>query len=853
VSTDKEGMLREKLALLRELEAERTDFVFRLQELDGKREALRREISGIRNEPSVSRPPDGLAELPLFKEDRPVVTADSPEADKIDLFLDLFRGRDEVFAVRWEGANGRKGFSFACANLWQAGCAKKDGGKCEGCQARKYIPFDGSVVRGHLRGTQSPKANGKEFAVGAYALLPDETCRFVVADFDKAEYRKDAEAFRAECGKAGIPVYLELSRSGNGCHAWVFFENPVSAHHARRMMLATMTKAMENRPELGFDSYDRLIPNQDRMSKGGLGSLIGLPLQQRPREAGNSLFVDENWKPFPDQWAFLSAVARMRPSNVVELSNAGAGSGTVFGIQMLHEDNADEPWKMKPSRPITLPQSLGLSGRTIAMRLADQLYVEREGLPSAAVTQFARIGAFQNREFYSAQAMGFWTGDIPRVISAAELFPNHVSLPRGCVDDARELARQYGAEVDFLDMRQEGMPLPEGVAFKGTLKPRQQLAFDRLMAHDIGVLKAPPSFGKTVVSIATIAARGRNTLIICFTSTVFKQWRERLKTFLDIDPGLIGWIGGGQMNATGVVDVALIQSLTRQSTAAEHARVLQYVSDIVGDYGHVVVDEVHHIAAKTFEPVVRRAKAKFFLGASATPKRKDGRHPLIFMHFGPVRYQVEPRQMIAESGIAHVYRQRNTSIRLPVDLAEAVRSGDAAPQEVYRALAEDEDRNYMIFDDVLRAMDRGRCPVVLTTRKDHLDNLYERFKPHVRNVVLLKGAMKAAERREAETLMAKPAGEERLILATAQFLGEGFDDPRLDALFMTMPTIWGGTLEQYAGRLQRQYEGKGSVEVIDYVDDDESFSRKAEQRGKVFRKLGFSIDKPDSSAPYMDD
>jgi superfamily II DNA or RNA helicase len=798
--------------------------------------------------------PAGLESLPLFSpppQPRHRVTNNSHNDDKIDLFYDLFCGRTDVFAVRWQSADGdKKGFSPECAIRFQPGCALIKGGKCKGCKIRQNREFDRAVIAMHLRGRRK-KDDSKEFAVGAYPLLLDETCNFIVADFDKADFQSDVQAFKRECLEANIPVYLERSRSGKGCHAWVFFTFPVSARSARRMMLTMITKAMEGRPDLGFDSYDRLLPNQEKMPKGGFGNLVGLPLQGRPRLEGNSVFVDDNWQPFEDQWAYLSDIRKMDPEDVERISSVGTGSGTILGIQMPpFEEHADEPWKMRPSRPITAPSTLGLTGKTIKMVLGDQLYVDRESLPTAAVMQFARIGAFQNPAFYQTQNLGLWTGDTPRVISASEIFPEHIALPRGCTEDALDLSRQYGAVVDFQDVRQEGKQLPDNITFKGELRPRQVLALESLLAHDIGIIKAPPAFGKTVVTIAAIAKRRRNTLIIVFTKIVFDQWKQRLKTFLNVEPGQIGWIGGGKDSRTGIIDVALIQTLSRNKGTRDD--ILAYVSDIVGDYGHVAIDEVHHLAADTYEPVSRRAKAKYFLGASATPKRKDGRHPLIFMQMGAIRYQVEAKQLIAESGMAHIYRQRKTAFKFSPELREMIDAKDYNSQDIIRALAEDEDRNYMIFDDVLRAMDRGRCPIVLTSRKDHLDNLYERFKPHAKNVIVLKGAMKASERRLAEELMAKPADEERLILATGQFLGEGFDDNRLDALFMTMPTVWEGTLEQYSGRLQRQYVGKASVEIIDYVDREEGLMRKADDRTKVFKRIGFTIADAETSKPYAE-
>ncbi|AKI03190.1 hypothetical protein IMCC20628_04520 [Hoeflea sp. IMCC20628] len=428
----------------------------RLAEIDEERNRLACEIAAL-SEHRPSKPyPTELQGLPLFSplaKQRPWVTQHSDSSDKIDLFLDLFTGRRDVYAVRWENSDGsRKGYSFHCANFWKNGCQKKTkGGKCKGCQMREYIPFDGHTVRNHLRGTENDHRD-KEFVAGAYALLMDETCRFVVADFDKADYKEDAKAFKVACTASGIPTYLERSRSGNGCHVWVFFTSPVPARHARRMMLATLTKTMEARPDIGFDSYDRLIPNQDKMPKGGLGNLIGLPLQQRSRVDGNSVFVDDEWQPYDDQWAILSGIRRMTPSEVEALSEEGTGAGAVLGLQVPQsEEHADEPWKMKPSRPITSPSAVGLTGKTIKMKLGNQLYIERKDLPSPAAAQFARIGAFQNPKFYSAQAMGLWTGEIPRVISAAEIFPEHIGLPRGCLEEARDLAKLYNAEIDFED------------------------------------------------------------------------------------------------------------------------------------------------------------------------------------------------------------------------------------------------------------------------------------------------------------------------------------------------------------------------------------------------------------------
>jgi superfamily II DNA or RNA helicase len=308
------------------------------------------------------------------------------------------------------------------------------------------------------------------------------------------------------------------------------------------------------------------------------------------------------------------------------------------------------------------------------------------------------------------------------------------------------------------------------------------------------------------------------------------QWVERLKTFLDIDPKHIGVIGGGRRKPTGVIDVALIQSLVRG----------REVSDLVADYGHLVFDECHHLSAASFELVARRAKARYVLGLSATVARKDGRHPIIFMQCGPVRHRVDARAQAAERGVAHRAKHRATNFQLPPPLAASDRPAMPA---VYAALAQDEPRNDLIFDDVLKALEAKRSPLVLTERKDHLEYLQRRFSRFVRHLVVLRGGMSAAERRASEAALHVPDDEERLILATGRYIGEGFDDPRLDTLFLTMPISWKGTLAQYVGRLHRQHGGKTEVVVVDYVDEAVPIlARMAAKRRTGYRALGYTLE-----------
>ncbi|MDQ0469801.1 TOTE conflict system archaeo-eukaryotic primase domain-containing protein [Labrys wisconsinensis] len=762
----------------------------------------------------------------------PTVTATSSTTDKVALFRRLFVGRADVFPMRWENRKtGRSGYAPACANEWVKGICDKPQVKCGECPNQAFIPVSDEIIEKHLRGSDNLRSSAADFVAGVYPLMADETCWFLAADFDKASWAADASAMIETCHAKGVPAALERSRSGNGGHVWIFFSEPIAARTARQLGAAILTETMEHRPEIGFASYDRLFPSQDTMPIGGFGNLIAMPLQRRARDHGNSVFVDKDLRPYDDQWAFLSSLPRLSVDTASRIVADAELCGLVLGVRMPVEDeNADEPWRMTPSRRREPePIDASLPGK-VGVVIADQVYIDRTGLPSAMTARLIRVAAFQNPEFYRAQSMRLPTFGKPRIVSCAELHARHVALPRGCLDEAVELIRAHRAEVTVQDHRMTGSPLPSAVSFQGVLSGRQIEAFDALATQDHGVLAATTAFGKTVVAIALIAQRARNTLVLVHRLELLTQWVERLKTFLDIDPKDIGIIGGGRRKPTGTIDIALIQSLVRRGE----------VSDLVADYGHLVVDECHHLSAASFELVARRAKARYVLGLSATVARKDGHHPIIFMQCGPVRHRVDARAQAAERGMTHRARHRSTNFRLPSPLAASERPPMPA---VYAALAQDGPRNDLIFDDVLKALEAKRSPVVLTERRDHLELLQDRFSRFVRNLVVLRGGMSAAERKASEAALQVSDDRERLILATGRYIGEGFDDRRLDTLFLTMPISWKGTLAQYVGRLHRQHEGKTEVLVVDYVDEAVPLlARMAAKRRTGYRALGYTIE-----------
>jgi len=758
--------------------------------------------------------------------------------EKIALFRRLFAGRSDVFALRWENAkDGRSGYAPACSNEWVAGVCGKPKIKCGACPSQAFRPVTADTVERHLRGPA--RSSGRaDFVMGVYPLLPDDTCWFLAADFDGARWSEDARAFVETCRVCNVPAALERSRSGNGGHVWIFFSEPIPARDARALGAALMTHTMERRPEIGFKSYDRFFPNQDFMPAGGFGNLIALPLARRSRQLGNSVFVDDELRPFEDQWAYLASLERMTPAAVNALVRDAEERGRVLGVRMpVSDDESEEPWLLPPSRRRPPEPIRGPLPQSVKVRLADGVYIEREDLPPEMVTRLIRLAAFQNPEFYRNQAMRLATYDKPRIISCAKLDQRHIVLPRGCLDDSVELLRSNGVRALIEDCREAGQRLD--LPFLGVLQPEQQRAFEDVVAHDFGVLSAATAFGKTVVAAAAMAHRGRNTLILVHRRELVAQWTARLRSFLAVEPADIGTIGGGRRKPTGRIDVAVIQSLVRKGE----------VSDIIAGFGHLIVDECHHISAATFEAVTARSKAHYVLGLSATVARKDGHQPIIFMQCGPVRHRVDARTQAARRSFEHLVQERVTAFRLPPELEAP---GTSMPA-IYSALAKDEARNTMIVDDVLASLEAGRNPLVLTERREHLDYFASTFKGAARNIVVLRGGMSAGARRAALASLRAGEGEERLLLATGKYLGEGFDDARLDTLFLAMPVSWKGTLEQYVGRLHREHAGKADVIVFDYIDADvRVLSRMASKRRAGYRALGYRC-RPATGAPHVEE
>lgn len=810
-------------------DVEIADIRARLRVLERERQQLDARLAELTTACPSDRESGGARQVAARADQ---VTHASPVASKVALFRRLFAGRQDVHPVRWENpSTGKSGYAPACSNEWRRGVCEKPRVKCTECPNQAFIPISDEVIEQHLRGEMRSARRPGPFVAGVYPLLPDETCWFLAVDFDGEHWSRDALAFIATCRAQSIPAALERSRSGQGGHVWIFFSEPIAAREARQLGSLLLTATLERLPEIGFDSYDRLFPSQDTMPSGGLGNLIALPLQRKARDVGNSVFVDEQLRPFEDQWAFLSSLERMSCAAVRTLVAEAETHGRVLGVPILEsESDIEAPWRLPPSRRAVEPPVAGPLPDRIRLVLADGVYIDRSALPPPLVTRLARVAAFQNPEFYRAQAMRLPTYGKPRIICCASLQGKYLVLPRGCLEDALTIFRSHEIRAEIEDRRERGAQV--GMRFLGVLRDEQQRAVDALRDHDFGVLAATTAFGKTVVAAALIAERACNTLILVHRRELLTQWTARLKQFLSLAKEDLGVIGGGKRKPSGRIDVAVIQSLERKGE----------VSDLIAGYGQLIVDECHHLSAQTFEEVARRSKARYVLGLSATLARKDGRQPIIFMQCGPVRHRVNARKQAERRGFDHRVQVRETCFELPAHLQGQPR---ASMPQIYAALAADEARNALIFDDVLAALEAGRSPLVLTERRDHLQALQARFEKFARNVVVLRGGMSARERRAAEAALRVAPPEERLVLSTGRILGEGFDDSRLDTLFLVAPISWRGTLAQYVGRLHREHEGKTEVRVYDYVDANVPvLARMAAKRRAGYKALGYISEQP---------
>jgi len=743
-----------------------------------------------------------------------VATTELSVNQKVALFQKLFRGRSDIFANRWKNAKGRSGYSVACDNEWVKGVCSKPKIKCSECSNRKYKALDDQIIYDHLSGKQ---------VIGLYPLLMDNTCHLLVADFDKIDWQKSIAALAKACIGFNIPHAIEISRSGNGAHLWVFFSEAVLAKNARLLGFGLLDKAMEIHPDLSFDSYDRLFPNQDLMPDGGFGNLIALPLQYQARQRGNSLFVDINLKPYHDQWKYLSQVKSISSTQLGNLLTQLTPSTTASTDSKIIDNQP--PWEQGLVNKQILIENCP---EQVIITLANYLYIKVSELPPTLIVRLKRLASFSNPVFFKAQALRFSTHGIPRYISCARLEQGYLFLPRGCFDEVIELLKEQNITIEINDKRQVGDKL-KNLNFLGTLRKNQTKAVNAMSRHCTGVLHAPTAFGKTVAAIGIIVKRKTNTLILTHSLQLLEQWQERLKLFLhDID---IGSIGGGKRKPTGQIDIATYQSLINKKDNS--------VDPIIQQYGQIIIDECHHISAPRYEMLLNEVHSKYVLGLTATPDRQDGHQKIIFMLAGPIRHKVK-------SILSEKFEQHVVVTKLYSEATTVLATTEQRPRisDVYHWLTEDNKRTKKIVTDVITKISEGKHPLVLTERREHAEQINNLLIENNIQAVILRGAMRAKERRAANEQL----DEAQVIVATGKYIGEGFDLPKLDTLFLALPIAWKGSLAQYAGRIHRESEGKDLVTIYDYVDSSvPMLERMFNKREKGYKAMGYELSYVDHS------
>ncbi|MCI7349720.1 MAG: DEAD/DEAH box helicase family protein [Ruminococcus sp.] len=735
------------------------------------------------------------------------ITKYSSPQDKINLYRSLFKGREDVYALRWYNSKTEKsGYSPVCSNKWLPGVCDMPKVKCAECNYRSYTRLDDKAIYSHLSGKDALCRD----VIGIYPMLPDETTNILVLDFDDEDWQKDAAAVREICNEHSIPCCVERSRSGAGAHLWIFFETPIKAAVARKLGSGILTEAMKKRHEISFSSYDRMFPSQDTMPSGGFGNLIALPLQKQAVLRGNSVFVDESYKPYPDQWAYLSCVRKLSEKDVTCLIDDLCKKSDLG--ELYSEEITEKPWQIKIGDSISEP----CFPDKLTIIISNMIYIPKDGITQHGLNRIKRLASFKNPEFYKAQAMRMSTYGKPRIIALADENEKYIMLPRGCRESLEALLSENNSTALFEDKTVKGRNI--NVKFIGELHTDQQEAVSSLMKYDNGVIAATTAFGKTVTAIGLIAERKTSTLILVHTQALLQQWKKSLKEFLIInevlpektdkrgrkkEPSVIGQLGGSKNTLTGIVDIAVMQSLYNEGE----------INPIVNDYGMIIVDECHHVSAFSFESILRETHAKFVYGLTATPKRSDGHQPIIFMQCGPIRYSADAKTYADKHSFEHILVPRFTKFRCTVTDKKLTIT------DIYKELSESESRNKLIVSDVKTAVESGRTPIIISERMSHIYTLSEMLKDSADNVILLSGQGTAKVKNKLiERVREIPDDQTLILLATGKYIGEGFDCPRLDTLFLAMPISWSGTLAQYAGRLHREYKGKSEVMIFDYID-----------------------------------
>lgn len=818
----------------------------RIQALEDENRLLkeRLEEAGVSYADIVSGDAEGVVEL--YDPDQGARIKKFDVTDKIasDFFMMFCRGRKDVYDLRYTNPKtGKNGYYSQCFNRWDRGChiQKKDGVRCKDCELRAYKPVTLPLIKAHMNGTDP---NGND-VVAIYPMLENNLCQLLVFDFDNhakgAEqedyaniddgWKEEINALRRICKNLDVDAVVERSRSGRGAHLWIFFKEMVPARLARRFGFALLEKGAESVNLKSFKYYDRMIPTQDALPEGGLGNVIALPLQGMALKSGNSAFIDENWNAYEDQLNVLAGTRRLTRQGIEDYLSLWYSTGSTS------EDNGtDAPWDKNSEI------EAGSVKGVVRIVLADRIYIDSTGMSNKTKRQLRRMATFSNKQYFQNQAMDMPNYDESRFIYLGSDEGKYIVLPRGLREEILKKFDNAGISYKIEDKRTKGQEL--NISFRGELRESQIPAVETMLENETGILHAATAFGKTVVCCDMIARRGINTLILVDRADLMNQWIKRLEEFLDIDEelpeyqtktgrtrkrkSLIGNLQGAHDTLTGIVDVAMIRSLKKKD--GFHPK--------LKEYAQVYFDECHHAASDSAIEVLQEINAKYVYGVTATPKRGDGKEKINEFLLGPIRYRFTAKDRAEEQNINHLVYPRFTRTVKPHHLSKTPYGNDA-----YELIRNNDVRDEQIIRDVADCVQAGRTPVVLTKYVDHAKELAERLKIYADRLILLTGANGTKARRiQVEELNKVDDSDSLILVGTGSLLGEGFDFPRLDTLFMATPVSGENVVEQYVGRLNRDYDGKENVIVYDYVDSHiPKFDKMYAARLKAYKKIGYEL------------
>ena len=818
----------------------------RIQALEDENRLLkeRLEEAGVSYADIVSGDAEGVVEL--YDPDQGARIKKFDVTDKIasDFFMMFCRGRKDVYDLRYTNPKtGKNGYYTQCFNRWDRGChiQKKDGVRCKDCELRAYKPVTLPLIKAHMNGTDP---NGND-VVAIYPMLENNLCQLLVFDFDNhakgAEqedyaniddgWKEEINALRHICKNLDVDAAVERSRSGRGAHLWIFFKEMVPARLARRFGFALLEKGAESVNLKSFKYYDRMIPTQDALPEGGLGNVIALPLQGMALKSGNSAFIDENWNAYEDQLNVLAGTRRLTRQGIEDYLSLWYSTGSTS------EDNGtDAPWDKNSEI------EAGSVKGVVRIVLADRIYIDSTGMSNKTKRQLRRMATFSNKQYFQNQAMDMPNYDESRFIYLGSDEGKYIVLPRGLREEILKKFDNAGISYKIEDKRTKGQEL--NISFRGELRESQIPAVETMLENETGILHAATAFGKTVVCCDMIARRGISTLILVDRADLMNQWIKRLEEFLDIDEelpeyqtktgrtrkrkSLIGNLQGAHDTLTGIVDVAMIRSLKKKD--GFHPK--------LKEYAQVYFDECHHAASDSAIEVLQEINAKYVYGVTATPKRGDGKEKINEFLLGPIRYRFTAKDRAEEQNINHLVYPRFTRTVKPHHLSKTPYGNDA-----YELIRNNDVRDEQIIRDVADCVQAGRTPVVLTKYVDHAKKLSERLKTYADRLILLTGANGTKARRaQVEGLNKVDDSDSLILVGTGSLLGEGFDFPRLDTLFMATPVSGENVVEQYVGRLNRDYDGKENVIVYDYVDSHiPKFDKMYSARMKAYKKIGYEL------------